>query len=423
MTRLPPGAASPHPPRGAPLVARRSRIHGSRLAAVAGVVLTLAFALAGCDTLPLWMVWQQRASIEDHRHFDNQPLARAAVPRPLPPAASAPLVWPQGASAADAERWVAEQGTVALVVLRRGERVYERYFNGFRRDSVGTSFSVAKSVVSALVGIAVGEGRIRSIDDPVTTYLPELLKNDPRFARVTLRHLLQMRSGIAFDEGYRSPFADASRFYLTQRLPERVAGLAIAREPGQAYSYQSGDTQLLGMVVQRAVGMPLAAYATSRLWQPMGAEFDASWSLDSASSATAKAFCCLNARAVDYARFGQLFLDEGMVRGQPVVPAAWVRESTAAQAGLPGADDSAQRNIEWRGGRASSFYGYQWRRTLVLGDNGAPPQPGGDFYAEGILGQFVYVAPATRTVIVRLGRERGAPFWPAWMGELARLNP
>jgi CubicO group peptidase (beta-lactamase class C family) len=387
------------------------------------VLLVAALALlAGCDSLPLWMVWQQRASIADHQHFAAQPLARAATPRALP-AAPATLTWPNGQSPADAERWLAEQGTVALIVLRRGELVHERYFNGFARDSIGTSFSVAKSVVSTLVGIAIAEGRIKSVDEPVTTYLPELLKNDARFARITLRHLLQMRSGIAFDEGYRSPFADASRFYLTKHLPERVAGLAIAGEPGQAYSYQSGDTQLLGMAVQRAVGQPLAAYATRRLWQPMGAEFDASWSLDSEASATAKAFCCVNARAVDFARFGQLFLDQGRVGGQAVVPADWVRASTAAQVDLPGADDSARRNIEWRGGRPSSFYAWQWRRTLTLGAAGETPQPAGDFYAEGILGQFVYVAPATQTVIVRLGRERGAPFWPAWMGELARLNP
>jgi CubicO group peptidase (beta-lactamase class C family) len=385
-------------------------------------LLLVALALAGCDSLPMWMVWQQRASIADHQHFDAQPLARAATPRPLP-AVPAALAWPNGLGAAEAEQWVGDQGTVALIVLRRGELVYERYFNGFARDSIGTSFSVAKSVVSTLVGVAIAEGRIQSVDDPVTTYLPELLKNDARFARITLRQLLQMRSGIAFDEGYRSPFADASRFYLTQKLPERVAGLAIAREPGQAYSYQSGDTQLLGMAVQRAVGMPLAVYATSRLWQPMGAEFDASWSVDSEASATAKAFCCVNARALDFARFGQLFLDEGQVGGKTVVPADWVRASTAAQLGLPGADDSARRNIEWRGARPSSFYAFQWRRTLKLDAAGVAPQPGGDFYAEGILGQFVYVAPATQTVIVRLGRERGAPFWPAWMGELARLNP
>ncbi len=388
-----------------------------------GLLAAATLLLVGCDSLPLWMVMQRQAQITDYQHFDAQTLPRAATPRVLPVEPGA-LAWPGGGDAAAAETFLAEQGTVALVVLRRGQVVYERYFNGFARDSVGTSFSVAKSMVSVLVGVAIGEGRIRSVDDPVTTYLPELLKNDPRFARITLRHLLQMRSGIAFDEGYRTPWTDASRFYLTQDLPARVAALKIAGEPGRTYSYQSGDTQLLGMAVQRAVGLPLAAYAASRIWQPMGAEFDATWSVDSTGSATAKAFCCLNARAVDYARFGQLMLDEGRIGGRQVVPADWVRQSTAAQLGLPGADDSAQRNIEWRGGRSSAFYAWQWRRTLAAGPPvEAPPQPGSDFYAEGILGQFIYIAPATQTVVVRLGRERGKPFWPAWLGELARLNP
>ncbi len=391
-----------------------------------GLLAAWALGLAGCDSLPLWMVMQRQAQITDHQHFDAQVLPRAATPRVLPAQATT-LVWPGGGDAADAataEALLAEQGTVALVVLRRGQVVYERYFNGFARDNLGTSFSVAKSMVSVLVGVAVAEQRIGSVDDAVTTYLPELLKNDPRFARVTLRHLLQMRSGIAFDEGYRAPWSDATRFYLTPDLPARVAALKIAGEPGRAYSYQSGDTQLLGMAVQRAVGLPLAAYAASRIWQPMGAEFDATWSLDSTSSATAKAFCCLNARAVDYARFGQLMLEQGRIGGRQLVPADWVQQSTAPQLGLPGADDSAQRNIEWRGGRSSAFYAWQWRRTLAPGlPAEAPPQPGGDYYAEGILGQFIYIAPATQTVVVRLGRERGKPFWPAWMGELARLNP
>ncbi len=391
-----------------------------------GLLAAAALLLGGCDSLPLWMVTQRQAQITDHQHFDAQVLPRAATPRVLPSAA-ATLAWPGAGDTAAAESFLAEQGTVALVVLRRGEVIYERYFNGFARDSVGTSFSVAKSMVSVLVGVAIAEGRIQSIDEPVTTYLPELLKTDARYARITLRHLLQMRSGIAFDEGYRTPWADAARFYLTQDLPARVAALKIAGEPGRAYRYQSGDTQLLGMAVQRAVGLPLASYAASRVWQPMGAEFDATWSVDSATNgngATAKAFCCLNARAVDYARFGQLMLDEGRIGGRQVVPADWVKQSTAPQLGLQGADDSAQRNIEWRGGRTSSFYAWQWRRTLAAGlPLDAPPQPGTDFYAEGILGQFIYIAPATQTVVVRLGRERGKPFWPAWMGELARLNP
>jgi len=385
--------------------------------------LAAAGALAACDTLPMWMVWQQRAAITDHRHFDEQPLARAASPRPLPQAPAA-LRWPGGASAAEVERWAGEKGTVALLVLRRGELVHEHYGAGYQRDSVLTSFSMAKSVVSALVGITIAEGRIQGVDDPVTTYLPELLKNDPRFARITLRHLLQMRSGIAFDEGYRSPFTEASRFYLARDLPAQVARLRIARAPGEAYSYQSGDTQLLSMVVQRAAGMPLAAYATTRLWQPMGAEFDASWSVDSSASGIAKGFCCLNARAVDYARFGQLFLDEGRVGARQVVPAEWVRQSTAAQAGLAGATEWDRRNVEVRRDAVGAYYAWQWRRApLRAAAADTMAAPSANFYAQGLLGQYVYIAPATQTVVVRLGTERGDVDWPAWMGELARLNP
>ena len=176
------------------------------------VTLALAAALAGCDTLPFWMVLQTRAAITDHQHFDNQPLPRAAVPRPLPaPAQAVELAWPRGMTRENAETDIAARGTVALLVLRRGELVYENYFNGFTRETVGTSFSAAKSVVSALLGIAIAEGQVKGVDEPVTTYLPELLKNDARFAKITLRHLLQMRSGIAFDEGYRSPFTEAIR--------------------------------------------------------------------------------------------------------------------------------------------------------------------------------------------------------------------
>ena len=180
---------------------------------------------------------------------------------------------------------------LALLVLRRGALIHEAYFNGFERTSIGTSFSVAKSIVSALVGIALAEGHIASLDDPLTRYLPELAATDARFSNVTLRHLLLMRSGIAFDEGYRSPLSDAARFYLSRDLAARVRALKIEGAPDRIQAYRSGDTQFLGMVLARATGLSLAKYAESRLWQPMGAEFDASWSLDSADAGTAKAFC------------------------------------------------------------------------------------------------------------------------------------
>ncbi len=406
------------------------------------IALSAALALTACGSLPpVWMITQGRSAITDHQHFDNAPLARAAVPSPLPAAAaaSASMRWPGGRSEASLNQWLTETGTVALVVIRRGEVVQERYFNGYARDSIATSFSMAKSVVSALIGVAIAEGHIASIAEPVTRYLPELLNNDPRFEQVTLAHLLRMRSGIAFDEGYGSPFSEAARFYLTADTKAEVAKLRIASEPNQAYKYSSGDTQLLGMALERAVGEPLARYAERKLWQPMGAEFDASWSLDSTLGNVARAFCCLNARAVDYARFGQVFLNDGRLNGQNIVPAAWVRQSTAAQRDLPGADAPAQRNIERAGTDRMAYYGLQWRRAAlppaplppgIMAPANSPsrntPQarpPGKDFYAQGLYGQILYIAPDQQTVVLRLGQREGGVFWPGWMGELARLNP
>jgi CubicO group peptidase (beta-lactamase class C family) len=395
----------------------------STRAALTGLALGLLLALAGCDTLPPWMIRQQQARITDYKHFDNAPIAPSAQPLVLPVVPDAHIAWPQALTTEAAEKRIASQDTTALIMVRRGQVVYERYFNGYERESLGTSFSMAKSVVSALLGVAMAEGRILSLDEPITNFLPELRHNDARFALITLRHLLQMRSGIEFDEGYRSPLAEAAKYYLTANIPQQVAKLRIARPPGQAYSYQSGDTQLLAMAVTRATGVPLPQYLQAKLWQPMGAEFDASWSLDSRASGVPRAFCCLNARAIDYARFGLVYLNNGQAAGQQLVPPDWVRQSTAAQLGLPGADDAAQRNIERPGTRFAAFYALQWRRTPAPAVAANPLQPGDDFYAEGYLGQYIYVVPSTQTVIVRLGTGRGGNFWPGWMGQWARLNP
>ena len=401
------------PPRGACLVQT-------------GLLVALLCLLAGCQTLPAWMVVQARALVTDYRHFDNAPMAPATTPWSLP-VAPRDLRWPGGLTLAQVQSWAAENDTLALLVLQRGQLVYEGYYNGFARESIGTSFSASKSVVSLLVGVAMAEGRIASVDDPVTRYLPQLLRNDPRFGAITLRHLLQMRSGIAFDEGYGAPWTDASHFYLASNIPAQVAKLGIARPPGQAYAYQSGDTQLLGMALERAVRMPLADYAQAKLWQPMGAEFDASWSLDSANSGVAKGFCCLNARAVDFARLGQLVLQGGERDGKSIVPAEWLRASTAAQR-LSGATDADRRNIEDPGLPSAAFYAWQWRRSPLprFDPRPVPSQvlsPGPHFYAEGLLGQFIFIAPEAEMVVVRLGGSEGGVFWPGWMDALARQNP
>ena len=382
----------------------------------------MSLGLSSCSALPGWMVLQGKSAITDHRHFDNAPIAKAPLPSALP-SAPAPLQWPDGLAHDAAERLLAENGTVAFIVIRRGAVVCERYFNGYARDTVTTSFSMAKSVVSAWLGIAIGEGRIASVDEPVTRYLPELRGNDRRFDRITLRHLLAMRSGIAFEEAYRTPLSEAARFYLGPDLRAEVAKLKIEGEPDRAYRYLSGNTQLLAMVVERATGMPIARYLESRVWQPMGAEFNASWSLDSAASGVARAFCCLNARAVDYARFGLVFLNGGRFNGRQIVPAAWVAQSTAAQS-LSGSDDAARRNIERPDSANPTFYAWQWRRMPAAASATATPRLlGNDFYAQGLYGQVLYIAPGTDTVVLRLGSQWGEVPWPAWMGGVARANP
>ena len=409
-------------------------------------ILALALVqalLSACSTVPPWVVLQGgRSRISDHQHFDNAPIAAAAQASALR-FEPAELRWPGNATPEQAAERLAREGTVALLVVRRGVLVHEQYFNGFARDSLGTSFSMAKSVVATLMGIAIAEGRIASVDDPITRYLPELLGNDPGFALITIRHLLAMRSGIVFDEGYASPFAEAAQFYLGPNIPAQVAKLRLAGPPNQAYSYQSGDTQLLAMAIERAMGQPMAALTQSRLWQPMGAQFAASWSLDSAASGVARAFCCLNARAVDYARLGLMMLGEGGVpghyNGTPIVPADWVRQMTAVQAGLPGKLEADQRNIEEPGTRRMAYYAWQWRRMpvpaavpaagvsspahLAAAHSPTVRPPGDDFYAEGLHCQFLYIAPASQTVVLRLGKDCGAVNWPVWMGALARLNP
>ena len=384
--------------------------------------LTAAMTLSGCADLPTWMMLQRQSAITDYRHFQNTPVirAQAASPRLLFDGEKVRLPDFRGESF---DAVMERHGTIAVVILKHGKVVLERYYNGRQRDSLVTSFSVAKSVVSALVGIAVSDGRIASIDDPITRYLPELAASDQRFTRISIRHLLEMRSGIRFDEGYLSPWADASRFYLTPDLAAKIDGLKIERPPDQRYHYSSGDTQLLGAIVQRATGVPLPRYLQEKIWQPMGAAYDGSWSIDSAKNQVAKAFCCINARALDFARFGELYLNNGRLNGQQIVPTEWVRESTQVREHA-GSSPASRWNVESPNTRAASFYTWQWRRATVPdASHELGVKPGENFYAEGHHGQFIYVAPAQNMVIVRFGKKYGNVWWPGLLGQISRLNP
>jgi CubicO group peptidase (beta-lactamase class C family) len=194
------------------------------------------------------------------------------------------------------------------------------------------------------------------------------------------------------------PASDAARFYPRPDLKAEVARLRI----------------------ERATGLPLAGYAEQRLWQPLGAEFDASWSLDSAAGGQARAFCCLNARARDLLRLGLLVAADGQWNGRRIVGADSLRQSTASMSGLPGPADPAWRNIERPHAPEAAFFAWHWRVRALPG--GPPLQPGTMVYAQGLQGQILLIDRDSQTVVLRLGRRQSDRHWPTWMDELVRLN-
>lgn len=316
--------------------------------------------------------------------------------------------------------------TVAYLVIRNDSILYEKYFNKYDEASVVPSFSVAKSFVSALLGIAIDEGYIKSVDEPITNYLTDLDKD--KFGNITIEHVLNMRSGIAFNEGYFNPFGDVAKYYYGRNLKKYINKQDIKQAPNQSFDYISLNTQILSLIIERATGKTIDAYLEEKIWQPLGMEYDATWSIDSKKNGTAKAFCCINARARDFAKFGRLYLNNGNWNGKQIVSADWVRRSTVFE-----------KNVN------NFIYSYQWWHTVdyeiltdttvINGPHRINPgkddkgnevqylaQPSGDFYAEGVLGQFVYVYPDKNMIIVRLGKKYGKLGWARIAKTIARAN-
>jgi CubicO group peptidase (beta-lactamase class C family) len=254
------------------------------------------------------------------------------------------------------------------------------------------SFSVSKSVVAALTGIAISEGYIESVKDPVTKYL-DIFKH-PGFDKITIEDCLNMRSGIRFNEGYYNPFGEVAKFYYGRNLERYVAGLRVKELPDLNYEYIGANTQILGFIIEKTTGKRLSEYLQEKIWKPMGAEYSASWNYDSKKHQNIKAFCCLNGRLRDFAKFGRLFLDNGKLFDPPIVPPEWINATFTIDK-----DSRDSQNYP---------YSYHWR----VMDNGA-------LFAKGILGQFLYVNPNKNIVMVRFGRKASYVIWPELFNHLA----
>lgn len=275
--------------------------------------------------------------------------------------------------------------TGAFLVIRYDTIVHEQYWGDFSNHSITNSFSMAKTVVSVLVGCALQEGLIKTIDQPVGDFLPEYKTGE--LAKVTIRHLLTMSSGIDFDEDYANPLAYPAEAYYGSDLRKLTMSYTQLRNPpGKYFDYVSGNTQLLGFVLMKATGKSLADYATEKLWKPLGCEHEAFWSLDHAGG-NEKTFCCLNSNARDFARIGKLYLDSGRWNGKQIVPQDYALASVQRQGTL------------LSDGKPCLNYGYSW--WLI------PDYKGHSiFYARGILGQYILCIPDLDILIVRLGERR-----------------
>ena len=293
-----------------------------------------------------------------------------------------------------------------VMIFHRDSLVYERYWNNMSGDRLATVFSVSKSITSLLCGIAVDEGYIRSIDDPVTDYIPELLKKDPHWQRLTVRHLLDMRSGLDFDDSYSLELKNFNRVRAIARLNYghdvmgQIRGLKFRCEPGTEHFYESMTSQILGVVIQRATQRPFSEYLSEKVWKPLEMESDAAVNVD--KHGIAQSFGGISLTMKDLAKIGRLYRDGGLWNGRRVVSEEWIRQSTAYDTGNDG-------------------YHFNWYNTSSFGMQ-KPAHPG--FYALGIHGQVLYVNPDKDLIMVRVGLSSVEPaFVPELFEELANIWP
>lgn len=274
--------------------------------------------------------------------------------------------------------------TIAFLVIKDDSLVYEEYWDGFDQDSHSNSFSAAKSIVSLLIGAAIGDGFIKSVEQPVGDFIPHF--KEGKSAQLKIKDLLTMSSGSNWDESYSSPLSMTTKAYYGNDLKSIISDLHVVDTPGKTYSYKSGDTQLLAEIVRAATGEHLGSYASKKLWKPLGAKNEALWSLDK-KDGYEKAYCCFNSNARDFALFGALINHKGYWNGQQIISSDYLKAATTPASYLKDED-----------GEALSFYGYQY----WLVDYKGKKIP----YARGILGQYIFSIEDENAIIVRLGHDR-----------------
>lgn len=287
--------------------------------------------------------------------------------------------------------------TTSFIVVHNDKIIYEKYFNGFKQDSIATSFSMAKSFLSALIGIAVSKKQIHSIDDPITNYLPELSLRDKRFARIAIKDLLSMSPGIRVIN--EDPYYDGLQAYWAPNLRHILLNtLSVLEPPGCHFNYHDYFAQLAGLVLIRATHQTATQLLQSEIWDQLGMPYGGSWSIDSDKDDLEQLAVGINTSPINYAKFGLLFLHKGKYAGKQIVPAHWVEISTQ-----PNSRPLGYYPNDWTGNGVKKYYKYFWWGIKRAGKKDNE----NDYAALGHRGQFIYISPQKNLVIVRTGMDSG----------------
>ncbi len=328
----------------------------------------LDYLLKGVRTI--YLTGNNTAFISDYKYFENREI-KNSIPQPW-------LIHKNYNSVEESEKLKKlneERKTKSFLVIKNDSIVFEKYYDGHKQTSLSNSFSMAKSIVTSLMGKAIMEGKIKGLDQPLSDYFEEYKEGIA--SELTVGDLASMSSGMKWAEKYYSVINITSESYFTNDLRSVILGQEIIKKPGQNFRYSSGDTQLLGMVIEKATGTTLTNYLSEEFWKPMGAENSALWQIDSEDSGMEKAYCCIAATARDFARFGKLYINKGKWNDKIILDSSFIELSVN-----PVFDDSKYYGYGWW------LYNYEGKRVFTM---------------NGHRGQFVISFPDENIIIVRQG--------------------
>ncbi|SDS40586.1 serine hydrolase [Gramella sp. MAR_2010_147] len=316
-----------------------------------------------------YLTGHKTAFIDDHPYFDNHVIQNSENIQEWAFAEA----YNQTEATSTLDSLHNELETAAFLIIKKDSIWFEKYYNGYNEKSKTNSFSMAKSLVTALMFKAIQDGHLENINQPVGDFFPQFDKE------LTIGDLASMSSGLNWNENYYNPFASTARAYFDENIREQILELEVIEKPGKEFKYLSGNTQLLGMVLEKATGKSLSNYLSESFWKPLGMNDDALWQLDSEASGMEKAYCCISSNARNFAKFGKLFINNGTWNGKQLLDSAYI-----AKASIPRF-------------KTTPYYGYGFWLSDHLDKE--------IFYMRGVLGQYVIIVPEDDLVIVRLGRK------------------